>query len=59
MTKTKYEFSSQAWVDCAHEILLEAAGDTDLSGIEVTFSEVFTTPPNTSILTTRTGLAGT
>ena len=45
MTKTKYEFSSQAWVDCAHEILIEAAGDTDLSGIEVTFSEVFTDAP--------------
>ena len=45
MTTTKYEFSSQAWVDCAHEILIEAASDTDLSGIEVTFSEVFTDAP--------------
>ena len=45
MTKTKYEFSSEAWVDCAHEILIEAASDTDLSGIEVTFSEVFTDAP--------------
>ena len=41
----KYEFSSQAWVGRAHEILVEAAGDTDLSSIEVTFSEVFTDAP--------------
>ena len=34
MTAEKYEFSSQAWVDCAHDILVEAAGDTDLSDIE-------------------------
>ena len=45
MTNEKYEFSSQAWVDCAHDILIEAAGDTDLSGIEVSFSEVFTDAP--------------
>ena len=45
MTNEKYEFSSQAWVDCAHDILIKAAGDTDLSGIEVTFSEVFTDAP--------------
>ena len=45
MTAEKYEFSSQAWVDCAHDILVEAAGDTDLSDIEVTFSEVFTDAP--------------
>ena len=42
---SKYEFSSQGWVDCAREILIEAAGDTDLSNIEVTFSEVFTDAP--------------
>mgnify|MGYP001188711802 FL=1 len=45
VNQEKYEFSSQAWVDCAHQILVEAAGDTDLSSIEVTFSEVFTDAP--------------
>ena len=46
MTDDKHEFCSQQWVDCANEILLGLSQKTDLSDVDVTFSEVFTDAPD-------------
>ena len=45
MTDEKFAFCSEAWVAVANEYLKESARDTDLTGIEYTFNEVFTNAP--------------
>lgn len=44
--KEKYEFCSKKWVAFANEYLQGAAVGEDLSGISVTFNEVFTDAPS-------------
>ena len=42
---TKVEFCSKAWIAAARAFLLGEARDADLTGVDVTFNEVFTDPP--------------
>ena len=42
---TKVEFCSTAWIDAAREYLLGESRHADLTGVDVTFNEVFTDPP--------------
>ena len=42
---TKYEFCSHDWIAVAREFIERQAEDADLTGISVTFNEVFTDPP--------------
>ena len=42
---TKYEFCSHDWVAVAREFIEQQAEGADLTGINVTFNEVFTDPP--------------
>jgi hypothetical protein len=41
----RFEFGSLEWLDCLRSIITEGAQGQDLSGIEWSFSEEFTTPP--------------
>lgn len=43
--ETRYEFSSAEWVAVARQHLQEAARDVDLSGVRLSFNEVFTDAP--------------
>ncbi len=45
MSTRKHEFCSAGWIEQARSYLEEAAHGQDLSGIELTFSEVFTDAP--------------
>ena len=42
---TKFEFCSDDWIAVAREFIERQAEGADLSGINVTFNEVFTDPP--------------
>ena len=42
---TRYEFCSDAWIAVAREFIERQAEGADLTGISVTFNEVFTDPP--------------
>lgn len=42
---TKYEFCSHDWIGVAREFIEQQAEGADLTGINVTFNEVFTDPP--------------
>lgn len=42
---TKVEFCSKGWIAAARAYLLGESQDADLSGVDVTFNEVFTDPP--------------
>ena len=42
---TKYEFCSHDWIAVAREFIEQRAEGADLTGISVTFNEVFTDPP--------------
>ena len=42
---TKVEFCSRAWIAAAREYLLGESRDVDLTGVDVSFNEVFTDPP--------------
>ena len=41
----KFEFCSEAWIAVAREFIEQRAQGADLTGISVTFNEVFTDPP--------------
>ena len=43
--KTKLEFCSKDWIAAARAYLLRESTGADLTGIDVTFNEVFTDPP--------------
>ena len=42
---TRYEFCSDDWIAVARDFIEERAAGADLTGISVTFNEVFTDPP--------------
>jgi hypothetical protein len=42
---TKFEFCSAEWVGYARAYIQERAKDADLTGLNVSFNEVFTDPP--------------
>ena len=42
---TRYEFCSHDWIAVAREFVEQRAEGADLTGISVTFNEVFTDPP--------------
>ena len=42
---TRYEFCSHDWIALAREFIEQQAEGADLTGISVTFNEVFTDPP--------------
>lgn len=42
---TKFEFCSDDWIGVAREFIERQAEGADLTGINVTFNEVFTDPP--------------
>ena len=42
---TRYEFCSHDWIGVAREFIEQQAEGADLTGISVTFNEVFTDPP--------------
>ena len=42
---TKFEFCSDDWIGVAREFIERRAEGADLTGISVTFNEVFTDPP--------------
>ena len=42
---TKFEFCSDDWISVAREFIERQAEGADLTGINVTFNEVFTDPP--------------
>ncbi len=42
---TRLEFCSEAWIAVAREFIAKRAEGADLTGITVTFNEVFTDPP--------------
>ena len=42
---TKFEFCSDAWIAVARQFIEQQAEGADLTGISVTFNEVFTDPP--------------
>ncbi len=44
--ETKYDFSSEEWVAVAREYLEGQTKDVDLSGINVSFNEVFSSAPS-------------
>ena len=44
--ETKYDFSSEEWVAVAREYLESQTKDVDLSGINVSFNEVFSSAPS-------------
>ena len=44
--ETKYDFSSEEWVAVAREYLEDQTKDVDLSGINVSFNEVFSDAPS-------------
>ncbi|MEM7016626.1 MAG: hypothetical protein AAF512_04710 [Pseudomonadota bacterium] len=54
----KYEFCSQAWVDFARSYLTGAAEGQDLSGLDMTFNEVFTDVPAHIALEGQAGRTG-
>ena len=44
--ETKFDFSSEEWVAVAREYLEDQTKDVDLSGINVSFNEVFSDAPS-------------
>ena len=46
MSEEQLAFCSQAWVDYARRYLQRASANADLSGVSVTFNEVFTDAPS-------------